>query len=208
MVYFNLGAKQALFCVFSTLKKRIMSRSEDVLERKVIHPGKPFIKVGEEHARAYIIQNGEISAYVMDGDRKIEVTRYGPGRIIGEICLMSDEPMTMNYEALTDTTVVTLTRQEFQKKISKVDKNVATILEHVMNKLNLQYADDLSKAQKNANIDAQAAALVKNLISGVASDERKDEYQRAILPHLNAMLQEIKALKIKEMKNKESGGEE
>ena len=182
-----------------------MSKGEDVLERKVVHPGKPFIKEGEEHARAYIIQHGEVRAYTMDGDRKIEVSRYGPGRIIGEICLMSDEPMTMNYEALEDTTVITLTRQEFQKKISKVDKNVATILEHVMNKLNFQYAEDLDKARKGMVMDEEALKMVKALTAGIA-EERRIKYENAILPHVNAILQEIKALKDEDKARAAGGG--
>ena len=171
-----------------------MSNSENVLERKVIHPGKPFIKEGEEHARAYIVQSGLISAYIMEDDRKIEVQQYGSGRIIGEICLMSDEPMTMNYEALQDTTVVTLTRAEFQKKISKVDKNVATILEHVMNKLNFQYASDVEKALKASEIDPDAHAMVDGLI-GKVPEGRKIKYEEALLPHVNAIVKEIKTLK-------------
>ena len=168
--------------------------AEDVMERKVIHPGKPFIKEGEEHARAYIIQNGLISAYIMEGDKKVEVTRYDAGRIIGEICLMSDEPMTMNYEALQDTTVVTLTRAEFQKKISKLDKNIATILEHVMNKLNFQYANDIESALQATEIDPKAYEMVDALI-GKIPENRRNKYEHALLPHVSAILREIKALK-------------
>jgi len=171
-----------------------MSNSENVLERKVIHPGKPFIKAGEEHARAYIVQSGLVSAFIMEGDRKIEVTQYGSGRIIGEICLMSDEPMTMNYEALQDTTVITLTRQEFQSKIAKIDKNVGTILEHVMNKLNFQYASDVENALKASEIDSDAYAMVDGLI-GKVPEGRKIKYEEALLPHVNAIVKEIKALK-------------
>lgn len=172
-----------------------MSHSgENVLERKVIHPGKPFIKEGGEHARAYIVQGGLIQAYVMEGEQKIEVAQYGPGRIIAEICLMSDEPMTMNYEALQDSTVVTMTRSEFQQKISKMDKNIWTILEHVMNKLNLQYTNDIDKAKERSEVDEQAMALVRNLIQDVP-EERKIKYKDAILPHINAVMKKLKELK-------------
>jgi CRP/FNR family cyclic AMP-dependent transcriptional regulator len=171
-----------------------MPPNDSVLERKVIHPGRPFIKAGEEHARAYIVQAGQINAYIMDGDRKIEVAQYGPGRIIGEICLMSDEPMTMNYEAVTDTTVVTMTRQEFQKKISKMDRNVWTILEHVMNKLNYQYDSDIDKAKARNEMDENTHAFVQSLIAKVPP-EKKVKYELALTPHVNALLREMKALK-------------
>ena len=176
-----------------------MSRGEDVLERKVIHAGKAFIKAGEEHSRAYMIQNGEISAYIMEGDIKVEVMRYGPGRIIGETCLMVDEPMSMNYEAMVDTTVVTITRQDFQKKIQRLDKNVATILNHVMNKLNYQDASALEKAKEKAKIDPDAFRLVNALTNGLPA-HKKYSYEIAIMPHVNAMLKEIKILKLKDKK--------
>lgn len=174
-----------------------MSRSEDVLERKVIHAGKPFIKAGEEHARAYMIQNGEVLAYVMDGDMKVEIARYGAGRIIGETCLMIDEPMVMNYEAVVDSTVVTITRQDFQKKIQRVDKNVATILSQVMNKLNYQDANALEKAREKAKIDPDAFKIVNALLNG-QPQHKKYSYEKAILPHVNAMIKEIKLLKLKD----------
>ncbi len=101
-----------------------MSRGDNVLERKVIHTGKVFIKAGEEHARAYLVQSGLIQGFVMEGEDKIVVADYEPGRIIGEVCLMVDEPMTMSYEAVVDTTVVTITRQDFQKKISRKRKTL------------------------------------------------------------------------------------
>lgn len=173
--------------------------SDDILERKVIHPGKAFIKEGEEHARAYIIQNGLVRSYIMKDMEKIEVMQYGPGRIIGEVCLMSDEPMTMNYEALVDTTVVSVTRQDFQRKIAKMDKNVSQILEHVMNKLNYQYAQDVNMAMEKVEITGEAAALVDSFL-GNMSGERKDKYQRAILPYVNGILREMRNLRAEEKK--------
>lgn len=177
--------------------------SENILERKVIHPGKPFIKQGEEHNRAYVVQHGMIRSYVEEDDQKIEVQKYGPGRIIGEVCLMSDEIMTMNYEALEDTTVITVTRQDFQRKIARIDQNVATILEHITNKLNFQYAEALDEARQRAEMDEDAHKLVSALIAKMP-EERKIIYEKAILPHVNALLKEIKMLKAEE----NGGGED
>lgn len=181
-----------------------MSRGEEVLERKVIHAGKVFIKAGEEHARAYVVQNGLIKSYVMDGDQRIDVAEYEPGRIIGETCLMVDEPMTMNYEAVVDTTVITITRQDFQKKISRIDKDISTILEHVMNKLNYQDLSAIDKAKQRFEIDPDAYKMVEVLINGL-TDERKFKYEKAILPHVNAMVKAIKDLKQNEGTSREAG---
>ncbi len=191
-----------------------MNRGDNVLERKVIHAGKTFIRAGEEHARAYLVQSGLIQGFVMEGDDKIVVAEYEPGRIIGETCLMADEPMTMSYEAVMDTTVVTITRQDFQKKISRVDKEVSTILDHVMTKLNYQDLTAIDKAKTRAEIDEDAFKMVAALTTGL-SDQKKYQYEKAILPHVNAMVKAIKDLKegdpediIQPDENEDDGGED
>ena len=176
--------------------------AEDVFDRNVIHAGKVFIKAGEEHARAYMVQTGLLQSFVMDGDQKVEVAQYEPGRIIGETCLMVDEPMSMSYEAVLDSTVITITRQDFQKKISRIDKNIMTILHHVMDKLNYQDLNAIDKARKKAEIDPDAFKMVEALTTGL-SDEKKFQYEKAILPHANQIVKAVKELKEKD-KSKES----
>lgn len=166
-----------------------------ILDRNVIHAGKVFIKAGEEHSRAYVVQNGTVRAFIMDEhDHKIVVGEYDAGRIIGETCLMVDEPMSMNYEAVTDVTVVTITRQDFQQKLSKLDKDIHKILNYVMNKLNYQDGSAIDKALTRAEIDPDAIKMVDSLTAGLPA-ERKFQYEKAMMPHINAMVKELKSLK-------------
>lgn len=171
-----------------------MSTSEQVLERKVIHAGDVFIKEGQEHARAYLIQTGLIRAFIMENDKKVIVAEYEPGRIIGETCLMVDEPMNMNFEAVEDSVVVTITRQDFQNKIRRINKDIMKILEHVMNKLNYQEMTAIDDAKRKNKVDPDALKMVAALTTGLP-EEKKFQYEQAILPHVNAMIKEIKRLK-------------
>lgn len=174
-----------------------MSTGEQVLERKVIHAGDVFIKEGQEHARAYLIQTGLVRAFIMENDQKVIVAEYEPGRIIGETCLMVDEPMNMNFEAVEDSVIVTITRQDFQSKIRRINKDIMKILEHVMNKLNYQEMTAIDDAKRKNKVDPDALKMVAALTAGLA-EEKKFQYEQAILPHVNAMIKEIKRLKGKE----------
>lgn len=171
-----------------------MSSNDHILERKVIHAGDVFIKEGQEHARAYLVQTGLVRSFTIDNDQKVIVAEYEPGRIIGETCLMVDEPMNMSYEAVEESVVVTITRQDFQHKIRRIDKDIMKILDHVMIKLNYQDAQALDYAKKNSKIDPAALDMVKALLTGMP-EEKKFQYEKAILPHVNAMIKEIKRLK-------------
>jgi CRP-like cAMP-binding protein len=168
--------------------------SKSILERKVIHPGKAFIKAGEENARAYLIQNGEVRGFFKDGDQEIEIGTFGPGHIIGEVCLMSDEPLSISYEAITDTTVAMVTRAEFQKKVARVDENIFTILEHIAVKLNRQAKRDIDAAKKLAEVDPDARKMLGQFLSDIP-EQNHIAYENAVLPHLNAMVKSIKRVK-------------
>ena len=173
-----------------------MSKGVDVLERTSLPAGKVFIRQGEENARAYVIQNGEVRAFITDEDQKIEVARHGPGTIIGEECLVVDEPAKVSYETITAATVITFTRHDFQKRLVKAGKGVNVVFEHAVNKLIYYQNSDTAKALSRMEIDDTTRALVNSLLTGLSEDKRV-EYENALLPHVHGMVQEIKTLKEK-----------
>lgn len=180
-----------------------MGKSSDILERKVIHAGKVFIRQGEENGRAYVIQSGSVKAFVMDGERRIEVAEHGPGDMIGESGLALDDPAPINYEAVVDTTVITVTRQDFQKKLARLDPSVKTVIDYMSQKLKAQDHALIDKAFKNADFDERSFALARSFTVGLPP-EKQFEYETAILPHLNGLLKAIKELKTKERRAKQA----
>jgi len=171
-----------------------MSTNDNVLERSVLQAGKVFIRPEEEIARAYIIQNGEVRAFMMDGDRKVEVDRFGSGTIIGEMGLVIDEKTKLGYEALTACTVVSITRQDFQKRLARADKSISTVLNQAIQKIIYYENIETQKALKNSEIDDMAVALTKSLLTGLSVD-KKLQYEDALLPHINGMIKAIKEMK-------------
>jgi CRP-like cAMP-binding protein len=166
----------------------------DVLERKVIHTGKVFITEGEDNKCAYLIQAGKVRSFVTRNEEKIEVEEYGPGTIIGEVCLVIDEPSKMSFEAVTDTTVVTITRQDFDNRLMRVDSGVKNILNQIVSKLYKQEDGSIEDALENAELDDDAIKIVQALINDLPTDKRY-LYEKAILPHLNGLIKAIKKIK-------------
>jgi len=174
-----------------------MQKGSDVLERSCLQSGKIFIKEGEECARAYMIQVGEVLAFTTEDGSKVEIERLGPGSIIGERFLVADEPATISYEALTPTTVVIITRQEFQKLLSKVDKNIKTVFDYAIEKIRHYERLSTTKALKNKiEVDDKTYAMVQGLLIGIP-DDKKNQYEDAILPHVSAIVKALKDVKVK-----------
>ena len=173
-----------------------MSKGADVLERSCMPEGKVFIRAGEKNARAYVIQNGKVSAFTMNGDKKIEVGTFGPGAIIGEKCLVIDEPSTLSFEVIESATVVIITRQDFQKRLVKAGKSIKTVIEHAVQKLMHYESLELSKALNREDIGSEAYQLVKGLLNDVPPEQRM-QHEEGLLPHADGLMKALKEIKEK-----------
>lgn len=171
---------------------------EYVLERNVFHAGKMLITAGEPHTNAYIIQDGEVVSFMMDNAERIEVGRYGPGSIIGETNLLVDDKAELNFEAVVDTTVVTIVRQDFEKKLTKIDKTLMHIVQTLIKKLKKSEKEQKEAAIEAKRIDAKAFEIVEHLLRDMGDKERKKRYRDIIQPHFNIMCRSLEELKKEE----------
>ena len=177
-----------------------------VLERNLFHAGKTFIRAGEQNVRAHVIQKGSAMSYIEKDGEKIEINRYGPGTIIGEMSLILDTPLSVNYQALTDLTVISISRQDFEKKLAIADGTIKTILRHIVDKANTQEQETVQSVIETAYRDENAALLIQAIVSGL-SHEKKIAYETAITPHINRLIGAIKAVKHR-FKSEEDGDHE
>lgn len=175
---------------------------DNILERTVLHAGKTFINSGNTHADSYIIQSGEISAYIVDNNEKIEVERYGKNAIIGETNLLTDIPSPLNYEAITDVTVVKITRQDFEKKLKRVDKGMLRVIRAILDKLKEREKQIAASATQAQKINGKAREIVEHLLRGMP-DERKNRYEDILLPHFNIMVKALEDLRTQEKHEKQ-----
>ena len=168
--------------------------SDSVMERSVIHSGKVFIKEDEENGRAYLIQAGKVRSFKMVGESKVVINEYSPGDFIGELGLLTDEPATESYEAMVDTTVAVISRQDFDHKLKKTDKLIRTVFQHLAVKLEQHNRQEQENAISSSRIDESAYQLVQALIKDMG-DENKRKYELAMMPHANALMKAIKKVR-------------
>jgi CRP-like cAMP-binding protein len=168
--------------------------SDSVMERSVIHSGKVFIKEDEENGRAYLIQAGKVRSFKMVGENKVVINEYSPGDFIGELGLLTDEPSTESYEALVDTTVAVISRQDFDHKLKKTDKLIRTVFQHLAVKLEQHNRQEQESAISSSRIDESAYQLVQALIKDMG-DDNKRKYELAMMPHANALMKAIKKVR-------------
>lgn len=158
-----------------------------ILERGAVHAGQVIMQAGEPYKHAHIIQSGEVTAKIREDGKDLICATYGPGTIIGERCLMSDDPMIMTLEAKTDTTLITVTRQDFEKKLAKTENTVRSVLKHMNGKLQKAEACAIAEARRKAIIDGEALEIVRHLTRNLSADKQA-EYEAAMMPHFNELV--------------------
>ncbi len=100
------------------------SQTSRVLERKVFYAGQKIFAEGEEGDRAYLIQDGTVEI-VKNG---MPLATLGRGELFGEMALVDDQPRMAAARAVTDTSVVIISRDTFREKLAKSDPFIRGLL--------------------------------------------------------------------------------
>ena len=104
----------------------------DLVRRFTAHDitaGTHVIREGEAGRGLFVLLNGEVDVWKRDGDEKVLLATLKPGAVFGEIALIHDEETTATVTAGTNSTVLFLSRELFQKLVEAVD----SIREYVEN---------------------------------------------------------------------------
>ena len=63
-----------------------------ILMKRAFESGQTVFNEGDSGSEAYLIREGYVSIWKMDGVHKVELATRGPGEIIGEMALIDDRP--------------------------------------------------------------------------------------------------------------------
>ena len=169
--------------------------NQDVLERKLFQAGNIFLTTANnmDHS-AFMVHSGEVLGFMHGNGKEIEVAQYGPGSLIAETNLLIDEPLTINYKAITDTTVIVLSRHDFEKKLKKVDSTVQNVIRILINKVSQLENKAADIAEKETQFDEQAYSIVSHLLRNM-DGERYQKYSEILLPQFNVMCKALEEIK-------------
>lgn len=170
--------------------------TEDIVyDRKIFPAGKVFIKEGEEAYHAYLVQSGTVRVYKTkeDGD-EIEITELGAGAILGESALILDEPRNASAQAVSSTTVIVISRDDFERKMQKVDETIQKVLKLMSMKLGSLNKDAMKRHEDAHKRDFEAEAIVDSFCRKM-SPERQEKFKEEITPHMTGLIRALKNFK-------------
>lgn len=96
---------------------------------------------GSKSGVAYIIQSGRVilSKKTRNGFSK-EIAEIGPGEIIGEVSLITNEAHSVTAVAREQGSALVLTQADYQERLGRSDKVLSMILKSVVARLKGSYS--------------------------------------------------------------------
>ena len=80
-----------------------------------VEPGEVVIHDGKPSDSLFLVWEGELTCYIEDEGRKVQIGHIMPGQYIGEVSILDPGNATASVVALTNCTLLELTRSNFNK---------------------------------------------------------------------------------------------
>ena len=102
--------------------------ADTVLQRQTYQAGDRIFKQGDEGNIAYVVQSGEVEIFKTVDDVETVLGTVGKGGIFGEMALIDSKPRMAGARAKKGSTIVIISRDMFEQKLSKADPFIKGLL--------------------------------------------------------------------------------
>lgn len=85
--------------------------------------GQVLFHEGEDGAEAYLIVEGSVEVYRMQGGQKQHLAVLGRGEVVGEMSLIDNQPRMASVCAAEDTQLVCISQKSLQDRLAKLEDN-------------------------------------------------------------------------------------
>ncbi len=148
--------------LFGTLKEADLHRLESRLVRRRYNGGEIVFHMGDEGGNLYILLSGRVKIMIPseEGEEMI-LAILGAGEILGEISLIDGQPRSATVQAMKDTEVFCLYREDFLEVLQERFDVVLRVLEILAERL--RHTDLLLAESRFMDITSRLAKKLLDL---------------------------------------------
>ncbi len=99
----------------------------------VLEAGDLLYRAGDDYDLGYIVESGEIVLYNMIDGKRVEFERRGPGSIVGELSILTNQPRTVTAEARTPCTLYRISADHILERWDQLDPILRACIETSIN---------------------------------------------------------------------------
>lgn len=107
--------------ILKTLNHYELSTLSDLMQAELVEDGDVIMKQGDAGDKFYILEEGEVRAYISGDGGEKEVKTYGkPGDYFGEKALLTNQPRAATIKATQDSQIHWISKEDFDNVIGPV----------------------------------------------------------------------------------------
>ncbi|HOF06314.1 MAG TPA: cyclic nucleotide-binding domain-containing protein [Syntrophales bacterium] len=151
-----------------------------MFESKFFKKGELIIEEGKTEEIAYLIQKGSVELFRMEKGKRIALGKLGVGSVIGEMSLLTGEAHATGVEALEDTGVNAISREDFETMLNTNPRSIIPILKEAFRKLIYMNQIAAAFSEKGEGAAAPVAPAAVEAKRGMRLTARTAEAERAL----------------------------
>ncbi|MCJ7825376.1 MAG: cyclic nucleotide-binding domain-containing protein, partial [Anaerolineales bacterium] len=179
--------------LFAALTDADLARICQSISEISLDPGEVLFEEGAVGDRAYVVRSGELEIYKQSGKREILLAHRGPGEIIGEIALFENATRTASVRARQETTLVAITREQFDQLIKTSHQAAETLFYTVLSRLRA-IESSLRQSEKMAQLGTLSAGMAHELNNPAAAVQRGSNQLGALLDQFQELQTQLTKL--------------
>ena len=133
-----------------------------------LEPGRELFAEGSPGDRAYVVIEGQLEIVKASSGREILLTVAGPGKVIGELALLVQQPRMASVRARTDTVLVAIDKDHFNHLL-QTSASAARIMFNTIVQHWRQTESALRQSEKMAQLGTLSAGVAHELNNPAAA---------------------------------------
>jgi signal transduction histidine kinase len=183
--------------LFQGLSDDQLKQLVDMAEPVSLRAGECLIQQGDPGDAAYVVIKGEFEIRKQSGQSLIKIDMRNPGDVVGEMALLSRTPRSASVTSKTESEVLRIPQEAFEKLLSSSPSAAMAVLHWVMARLNQNEAL-LHQQEKMAALGTLSAGLAHELNNPAAAAQRSASELGKTLSRWQDLTHRLEALVFRE----------
>ncbi len=158
---------------------------------KKLKKGTQFIREGEIGDSAYLVKSGKLEVYTITKNTRKVLATLEAGEIFGEMALFNRSKRTASVDAVADSEIIEITREELNAKLSKTDITIRAIVEMMFDRISENNRVIACHRFQPQDFDLVIGHLCTDMADGMPNDTKK-EFLKEISPLMQTMSKSVK----------------
>ncbi len=158
--------------LFEGMPEEILGEIASAVREEVKPAGSKIVRQDDEGNDFFIIKSGQVRVF-KEGEKGIEIdlNQLGSGDTFGEMALVTDRPRTATIEAMQETHLLVLTKEQFEQILHNypgIYANVVKYLRDILDKEETEYVKEVKTQYEAPGLSWIDYVVISAVIFGIA----------------------------------------